>query len=237
MSDAPGLPDITVVVMAFNEERNLEGAMSEIHRTLVAIGRTFELLIIDDGSSDGTGLLADRLTANLSGARVIHHERNQGLGGVYRTGFAQARGSYVTFFPADGQFPPSIIRQFLPLVDQADMVLGTVARRDDSFSGRILSLGRKTVFRALFGTLPEFQSIIMFRRKLLDELPPLVSRGRGWTVLLELILRASRGGYRLMSVPTEIRPRASGVSKVSNLRTIWSVIEQAVALRCRMQGR
>lgn len=226
--------DLTTVVMAFNEEANLEAALREIHAVLFALGRTFELLIVNDGSTDGTGTLADRLAAELAQLRVLHHPQNQGLGSVYRSGFAEARGTLVTFFPADGQFPPAIIRQFLPLMDRADMILGTVARRDDSFSGRILSLSRRALFRALFGTLPEFQSIIMFRRKLLDDLPPLVSRGRGWTVLLELILRASRGGYRLVSVPTEIRPRASGVSKVSNLRTIWSVVRQAVALRCRM---
>jgi hypothetical protein len=86
----------------------------------------------------------------------------------------------------------------------------------------------------LFGSLPRFQGVLMFRRSLLDELE-LKSTGRGWTVLMELIIRASRGGYRLVSVPTEMRPRMSGKSKVNNLRTIWANLKQVFALRRHLQ--
>lgn len=73
----------------------------------------------------------------------------------------------------------------------------------------------------------------MFRRTLRDELE-LKSTGRGWAVLMELIIRASSGGYRLVSVPTELRPRMSGESKVNNLFTIWANLSEICALCCHL---
>ena len=84
--------DISVMVMAYNEVGNLEPVVRELVRELHLLARPWELVIIDDGSTDGTAALADALAAGISGVRVLHHETNQGLGGVYRTGFAGARG-------------------------------------------------------------------------------------------------------------------------------------------------
>jgi len=224
------LPQLSVVVMTYNEAGSLEAVVHEIHQTLEELGRPYEVLIVDDGSDDGSAELADRLAETLPGVRVVHHPVNQGLGGVYRTGFAQARGDWITFFPADGQFPAAIIGQFAPLMDRADMVLGYLPERKRSLLGQALSALERLLYRLLFGPLPRFQGVLMFRRSLLDQFA-LKSAGRGWAVLMELIIRTSRGGYRVLSVPTMMRPRMSGRSKVNNLRTIWANLRQAIALR------
>ena len=161
---------------------------------------------------------------------VLHHETNQGLGGVYRTGFAADACHYVTFFPADGEFPAAIIGQFLPLMDNADMVLGYLNEPDISPLARILAWGERVLYRLLFGSLPKFQGILMFRRSLLDTIQ-LTSTGRAWTVLMEFILRTHRAGYRILSVPTELRPRLSGESKVNNVRTVVDSFRQLFVLR------
>ena len=83
------------------------------------------------------------------------------------------------------------------------------------------------------GPLPRFQGILMFRRTVCERIP-LTSVGRGWAVLMELIVRASQAGYRMRSVPIELRPRRSGSSKVQNLRTISSNLRQVLTLRCRL---
>jgi hypothetical protein len=82
----------------------------------------------------------------------------------------------------------------------------------------------------LFGHFPRFQGILMFRRALLDG-TRLVSRGRGWTVLMEFILRQARAGARIKNIPITIRPRAGGVSKVNDLRSVVSNLRQVLALR------
>ena len=181
-------------------------------------------------STDATGRLFDALAEKHSGLRVVHHAVNQGLGGGYRTGFAESRGQAVTFFPADAQFPATIIAQFLPLMSSHDMVLGYVPRRPDALLARILSAAERALYALLFGKMPRFQGVMMFRRRLLDEVP-LRSQGRGWGIVLEFILRVSRGSYRVRSVPTEIRTRKLGESKVINVRNIYSNLQQVLILR------
>jgi glycosyltransferase involved in cell wall biosynthesis len=228
------LPEgITVVVMAYAEAGSLAAVVSELRETLVPLGRPYEIVIIDDGSPDATGEVADRLASQSSCTRVVHHTANQGLGGVYRSGFSEAREDLLTFFPADGQFPATIIQQFLPLVDGYDFVLGYLPSSGRPRLARFLSWSERMLYRTLFGSMPRFQGILMFRRAILDRIP-LVSTGRGWAVLLELLLRAQRAGCRTRSVPIAMRPRMSGASKVQNVRTIVSNLGQALALRRRL---
>ena len=229
-------PELSAIVMAFNEAQTLEAVVRDLHRVLNELTRSYEIIVIDDGSVDGTGLVAERLAQELTGVRVVRHLANRGLGAVYQTGFAQARGEWLSFVPADGQFPASILKQFVPLWDGAEMILGDMGNRHRSRLARWLSGAERALYRLLFGRLPAFQGILMFRRRLLDELP-LTSTGRGWVVLMELIIRAARAGCRIMSVPIEGRPRHRGVSKVNNLSTIWSNLTQLIVLRCHLSWR
>src|SRR4051794_32709934 len=103
------MTQVSIVIMAFNEERSIESTVHETHHALNQLNCPYEVLIVDDGSTDQTGVLADQLALQLAGVRVVHHRENQGLGGVYRTGFFESKGEGVAFFPADGQFPPSVI--------------------------------------------------------------------------------------------------------------------------------
>src|SRR6266481_6346723 len=132
--------------MAFNEAANLEPLAREVRACVEGLGIAAEILIVDDGSTDGTGAVADRLAAEMPDVRVIHHGLNRGLGGVYRTGFEEAQGELISFCPADGQFPPSILETFVPAIEGYDMVLGYVPRRDSLF-GRVLSGVERAIYR------------------------------------------------------------------------------------------
>jgi glycosyltransferase involved in cell wall biosynthesis len=226
------MPSLSVVVMAYDEAANLEAVVRELHGAVGALPgpRADELLIVDDGSRDGTGAVADRLASALPGVRVIHHQVNRGLGGVYRTGFSEAAGELVTFFPADGQFPATIIQAFYPLMHDHDLVLGYLPQRASSPLAKGLSAAEKVLYRLLFGPMPRYQGVFMVRRQVLLGLT-LRTTGRGWGVVMEMVLRIFRGPYRVTSVPTTLRPRMSGQSKVNNLRTVWINLKQAVVLR------
>lgn len=221
---------LSVFVFAYNEAESLEAVVNEIADTLKELNRPYEIVIIDDGSSDSTGAIADELARKFRNTSVIHHVRNLGLGSVYKTAFANARCDLVTFFSGDGQFSPQIIRQFLPLMEKMDMVLGYLPNRKDSSLSKILSGAEKILLGILFGPMPKFQGVLMFRRKLLDEIELKSKGGRAWTVLLELIIRTARGKYRITSVPIKMRPRMSGRSKVNNLPTVWANLKQAFIL-------
>lgn len=222
-----------LVIMAYDECATLESVVADNLTTFA--DADIEILIVDDRSSDGTGDVADLLARRYPRVRVIHHAANQGLGGEYRTGFREARGKALTFLPADGQYPPSIARRFLDEVAAHDLILGYVERRTDALLGRVLSLSEPLLYRVLFGRMPRFQSVFMIRRSARASLP-LTSEGRGWAIVMEIILRAQRAGLRIATRPTEVRPRVSGVSKVSNLSTILHNLLQLWRLRWQLRG-
>ena len=227
---ADGEPDLTVVVMAYNEAETFPSVIEELAAALEALRRPWEILVVDDGSTDGTGQAADRLAAERSFLRVIHHPANRGLGGVYRTGFGAARGRHVTFFPADGQFAASILPDFRATIEGADLVLGVLADRRRTPLSALLSVLERLLYRVVLGPMPRFQGILMFRRSLLAGMV-LRSEGRGWAVVMEFILRVARGGGRIVNRPTPLRPRTAGRSKVNNFRTILANVTQVLALR------
>jgi hypothetical protein len=109
------------------------------------------------------------------------------------------------------------------------MVLGYLPRRDGPWISKWLSYVERLLYRGLFGRMPRFQGVLMFERSLLEKIP-LCSEGRGWAVLMELILRTARGGHRVVSVPTRMRPRRSGQSKVNNWRTTFANMRQLFTL-------
>jgi dolichol-phosphate mannosyltransferase len=221
--------DVSIVVMAYNEAATLADVLDEIDSTMGCSTSTYEVIIVDDGSSDGTHQVADEVAQRHSCVTVLHHPTNLGIGEVYRSGFHAATGHYLTFLPADGQFPASIVTEFVPLMSRADLVLGYLPDIKRSPVATLLSWMERSLYWAMFGRLPPFQGIMMFRRTMLEELGVKPS-GRGWGVLMEIIVRAKRAGLRIVSVPTSLRPRISGKSKVNNLRSIRANLDQAVAL-------
>lgn len=224
--------DLTVVVMAYNEAAGLRSVVEGLADAAQEATPHHQILIIDDGSADETGRIADDLAAGSDRIEVIHHLPNQGLGGVYRTGFATARGEMITFFPADGQFPPDIVTRFFRRMGGHDILLGYLPSRPSPWIARFLSAMERVLYALLFGGFPRFQGILMFRRALLEQYP-LTSRGRDWVVIYELILRARKGGASILSVPTDVRPRAHGRSKVTNLHSAWANFVAVLKLRLR----
>ncbi len=230
-ADRPGSEvALSVVVMAFDEAASLETVVGELQETLRRLDVPYQLLIVDDGSGDDTGAIADQLAADADAVDVIHHDTNRGLGGVYRTGLYGARGRFVSFFPADGQFAPAALEAFWPLAEQHDLILGYLPDRRYSLLGGVLSRIERMLHWLLFGSTPRFQGVFLLRRALLDAYP-LGSSGRGWGIIVEMILRTQRGGFRITSVPTRLRPRMAGRSKVQNLGTVWSNLFQVLQVR------
>lgn len=235
MNEAPG--SLTIVVMAFNEAQSLAPVVQEISQSLDRLPRhAHEIVIVDDGSTDGTSACADEIAVMNARVRVVHHAANQGLGGVYRTGFREARGEFLSFFPADGQFPAEIIERFYPMMPTHDLILGYIPRADAGPVAKGLSFAEKLLYRGLFGPMPRYQGVFMLRRTVLMK-TPLHTQGRGWGVVMELVLKIHRGGYRVSSVLTPFRPRMAGHSKVNNVRSVWANLVQAMAMRRNLDRR
>lgn len=226
----PVEPDsLTVVIMAFNEAATLGGVVEEVRATLADLPQASEILVVDDGSTDETRAVLAPLVRD-GVIRLVSFPTNRGLGEVYRAGYEQARSTFVTFFPADGQFPASLIPAFVHQIAMHDLVLGYLPQRRGDLAGRFLSMAQRMVYRVLVGRLPRFQGVHMVRTSLVRSLG-LRSQGRAATIVFELFLRAVRAKARIVSIPTTVRPRRHGASKVNNFRTIWVNLKQAARLR------
>ena len=225
---------LTVVVMAYNEAATLESVVKEIDQEAHKSVDEYEIIIVDDGSTDGTEKIADRLAAEMPFVRVLHHEKNRGIGGVLRTGYYGARKDLIAIFPADGQCPAANIGEFVANMKGRDIVLAYIPKRNNPLAAILLSNMERMLFNILFGPMPRFQGIYMFRRSLLERLP-LTSRGRGWIIQMELIVRAQKAGCQIASIPVENRDRTSGKSKVTNLRSVLANIRQVIALFIDLQ--
>ncbi len=213
----PFAPSLTIVIPAYNERDNLPRVLADALAFGRRACRAFELLVIDDGSSDGTpDVLAAAAAPEL---RVIRHERNRGLTAALRSGFFGAANELVTWIPADGQIPPDELGKILDVWNGDDLVLSTYRSRPDGLARLVMSRGLRILLWATTGLRDRLEGVYLFRRALLDELDLVSDRSAG-SIGFEIAVKMRRLGKRVASTEIECAPRLSGQSKVANARNI-----------------
>jgi glycosyltransferase involved in cell wall biosynthesis len=213
----PFQPSLTLLIPAYNERENLPAVLDAACAFAGAACRDCQVLVVDDGSSDGTAaLLAAR-----ADVRVITHERNQGLTAALRTGFFAADREFVAWVPADGQIPLPELGKILDAWRGEDLVLSTYRHRPDGMARAVMSRSVRLLVQAATGLRDRLEGPYLFRRAMLDELS-LVSRTSAGSIGLEIAAKARALGKRLGTTEIECAPRLSGRSKVANLRNILS---------------
>ncbi len=229
---------VLVVVPTYNEIATLERVAKGV---LAAAGRSphaVELLVVDDGSPDGTGALADRLAAEHAGIAVLHRERKEGLGPAYRAGFAWglARGfDALCEMDADLSHDPADLPRLLTTLARADLVVGSRyvpggSVVDWPWHRLALSRGGNRYVRAVTG-LPVRDATSgyrAFRRAVLETLDLSTVRSDGYSFQLEMALRTWRLGFRVVEVPITFVERSEGASKISRAivaEAMWRVLQ------------
>jgi dolichol-phosphate mannosyltransferase len=233
---------LSITLPAYDEVESLPAAVSDARAALarvVAPGEG-EVLIVDDGSRDGTGALADELAARHGDVRVFRHEANRGFSGAMMSCFREARGDFVFLAPADGQVALTELDGFLALGPAVDVVIGLRDRRADGLHRAVLSRGFHFLSRTLFG-LPyrEFSSAFLFRRSLLASMS-FVSTPRSATLLPEVLARARARGARIETIEVRHHPRSAGRPKGGQLsvalRTLIGLARVALVVRVQERG-
>jgi glycosyltransferase involved in cell wall biosynthesis len=223
----PGEPariDVTVLIPARNEAGTIAQVVAKAERALRELGLAGELIVVNDGSTDGTGEVLHTLQASHPWLRVISHRRNLGLTAALRAGFRAAQGDVVIFLPADLESDPETdIPLLLGKINEGyDVVAGWRQGRYDRKV--IASTIYNFVCRWLFGVQAhDMNWIKAFRREVIDALPPLRS---DWHRFLLMI--AAYQGFRVGEVRTPYHPRRAGRSKYGISRIPISLLDVLV---------
>jgi dolichol-phosphate mannosyltransferase len=205
---------LSLVLPAFNEEAGIRQAVLEADDALAGLVADYEVLVVDDGSCDGTAAVVEEIAASRSRVRLLRHGENRGYGAALRTGFEAASFELVAFTDADCQFHLADLGRLLPLTDRCPVVVGYREDRQDPWRRRFLSRGYNLLARTLLGTRVRDVdcALKVFRR---DALAKLLPESAGFFVNTEMLSRARQHRLPIAEVGVRHRPRLRGASKVS----------------------
>lgn len=221
-----GLPSLSVIVPALNEQENLRPAVEAILKDLASETASLEVLVFDDASTDMTGAIADQLAAEDARVRAFHNPRRLNIGGIYKAGLREARGEYVALIPGDNEIAPGAISVGLRHLGRTGLVIFHITNAAvRPWTRRTLSALYVWTVNALFNTRFRYTNgTNIFRTALARGLD---IRTDGFSYQTEAVVKAVRDGVDFVEIGIHLRMREFGASKAVTWKNFRSV---AVAL-------
>ena len=202
--------EVSVVIPAFNEDRGIQGVIREVRGLLQGRDVSVEIIVVDDGSTDHTGV-----SAMAAGARVIRHRSNRGYGAALKTGIAAATYDHIAIIDADGTYPASYLPQMVEELEFADMVVG--ARTGQDVHIPFIRKPAKWVLNRLANyvanaRIPDLNSgLRVFRRDIAAQYFPILPDKFSFTTTITLAMHSD--SYAVTYLPIDYRKR-QGRSKI-----------------------
>jgi glycosyltransferase involved in cell wall biosynthesis len=226
---------LSIVLPAYNEEQVIERTVTRCAEVLRVLAPDYEIIVVDDGSRDRTGAIADQLAAANPRVRVVHNRPNRGYGGALIAGFNAASKSLSFFMDADGQFDIRDIAALLRLREQGQrVVLGYRQRRRDPFMRLVNAWGWNVLVSLLFGLRVRDVDCAF---KLFDTALVRVAdvQAEGAMVNTELLVKLSKLGVPFVQVPVHHYSRLHGSSTGANLRVIARAFRELLHLHGKLR--
>ena len=229
------MPSISLVLPAYNEADNIEPMVAEATPALEANAHSHEIIVVDDGSADGTAAVTRRVMESYPNLRLVEHPVNKGFGAAVFTGFTSAKLDWIFYTDADRQFVLSELERFVPHMEAADLIAGYRAPRRDPFMRVLYGKGWSALCTLMFGyTVRDVDcGFKLFRREIIENLAPQIA-SRGATFSIEWLVRAKRAGYRFVELPVTHQPRVAGSQTGANIDVITRAFRELVQVRLRL---
>jgi len=211
--------DVSVLVPAKDEAENLPAFMAQAEAAFLDTGISFEVVVIDDGSRDATWAVLESLAPRFPFLRRLRHRHQRGIADALRTGYLNASGDVLVFYPADLQYrPEDIPRLVRPILSgESDMVTG---RKEGRYEKAFVSRIYNGLSRSLFHVpVRDLNSVKAYRREIMDALPIRPDWHR------YMIVIAAAEGFTVTEVPVALYPRAAGRSKFGRSRILVGVLD------------
>jgi glycosyltransferase involved in cell wall biosynthesis len=209
---------LTAFFPAYNDQNTIEGIVRTVAEEILKVTNDFEVLVVDDGSKDETGVILDRLAAELPYLRVIHHERNMGYGAALITGFTNARKDLIFYTDGDGQYDVRELHNLLAhLKPNVDLVNGYKVKRADAWYriwiGAMYRRAMRWAFRLSIRDVDcDFR---LFRRYIFEKIS---LESRSGVICVEMAKKFEQAGFRMVEVPVSHYPRLHGRSEFFRVR-------------------
>jgi glycosyltransferase involved in cell wall biosynthesis len=217
------IDELSVFLPAYNEEGTIENVILSVKRVVSKIAGKWEIIVVNDGSTDRTGKIAARLSMDDPRIRVVSHSKNEGYGVSLKTGFYNSRYKWISFMDSDGQFDFSEIVNFIQKQKEtdADLVIGYYKKRKVSLSKIITSKIWEYVVFLMFGlNIKDIDcGFKLVSRKVIEKIPKLES-SRGAFISSELLIKSKKEGFKIVQVPVTHYPRLKGRGTGRNLNVV-----------------
>jgi len=209
---ASGSESVSFFFLAYFDEKSIPLVVRDFHRVLEKTGRDFELIVVDDGSPDRTGEVADRLAKEFAKVRVIHHRKNKGYAGAITTGFSAARKELVGYTDGDGQYSAADLPRFLEEIKDCDFVTGYRKNRADGLSRVFFHNAYKLLLFLVLGM--RFRDPDCgFKLVRKTALPKIKAVSKSSFFVAEMLYNAKRNGLAVKEIPVKHLRRRFGTSK------------------------
>ena len=225
------LSELSIFFPFWNEEKNIHSVVEKAIRVAPTVSDKWEIIMIDDGSSDNTLEIARELERENKSLRAISHMPNRGYGAALREGFANARFEFIVFNDGDGQFDFSEVSKFIENIDKADIVIGYRKKRYDHPFRHILMNLLKIWDLIFFGFY--FKDIDcgfkLFKKSSLEKIYPL--RSEGAMITTEILAKAKKAGLKIEQVEVTHYPRKFGDQSGGNIRVILRAVVETFKMK------
>lgn len=237
VTSANGAGDaISVLLITFNQQAHVEKAVATAHAALVDNLLSGEIIVVDDGSTDGTAEVLQRLATSRPELVVIRQVEHRGYGAALRAGLAAAKHELICLSAAPARFDLDQIGRLLFWIDTHPIVTGYRVGRTAPLLNKMGSWGWSLLVRIALGVRVRDShcGFMLLRRSVLESIELTVESS---TVTTELLVAAARSGVRIKEVPVSDRPQAAGASTNSGLRDVARALRELVTVYSQRRGR
>lgn len=215
------IDELSVFFPAYNEEANIEKTVLDTKKVLMKVAKKWEIIIVNDGSKDKTGKVADSLAKRYKNVKVVHHSPNRGYGGALKTGYETAKYEWVAFADSDGQFKFSDIERFIKNFNKGDLILGYRIDRKDPMIRKVYTLvWSRLLPLILFGLNVKDYScgFWVIKNKVYKTIKPIESEEK--VTKIEMLVKAKRKGFKFVEVGVNHYPREHGSPTGADFKVI-----------------